>query len=513
MSENNISLTVLVLGATGYIGGRLVPMLLDKGFKVRAAARSARKLTCREWAQNPNLEIVAADVQDKASLRAAMEGVDTAFYLVHSMTPGTKDFAKADRTGALNMAQAAAEAGIRRIIYLGGLAGGQGEALSHHLQSRIEVGRILSEGQVPVTWLRAAMILGSGSASFEIMRYLVERLPVMLTPRWVRSKCQPIAVSDVLAYLLGCLENPETMGQEFDIGGPDILSYEEMFQLYAREAGLTPRLIIPVPVLTPRLSSWWIHLVTPLPASIARPLAQGLRNTVICKENRIQAYVPLEPLTCRQAIRRALSSTCRCDVITCWTDAGGLTPPEWVQCGDAPYAGGAVLDCNYATVLRCTPARAWNVISRIGGETGWYYADFLWRLRGLLDRLLGGPGLRRGRRHPSELHVGDALDFWRVLAVEEYKRLLLQAEMKLPGEAVMQFSIEPLAVDRIELRLITRFRPRGLFGLLYWHTMKPGHALLFKGMLAGMSLRIGCTVLSPPRAFSSTNEMCRLPPE
>ncbi len=513
MSDKNATPIVLVLGATGYVGGRLVPMLLDKGFTVRAAARSTRKLAHRAWTRHPNLEIVAVDVQDKASLRAALEGVDTAFYLVHSMAPGSKDFAKADRVAALNMAQAAADAGIRRIIYLGGLTGGEGEKLSHHLQSRLEVGRILSEGKVPATWLRAAMILGSGSASFEIMRYLVERLPVMLTPSWVRSRCQPIAISDVLAYLVGCLETEETMGQEFDIGGPDILSYEEMFQLYAREADLPARLIIPVPVLSPRLSSWWIHLVTPVPASIARPLAQGLRNTVICKENRIHAYIPLDLLTCRQAIRRALSSTNRCDVATCWSDAGGIAPPEWVQCGDAPYAGGTVLDCNYATVLRCTPARAWGVISRIGGDKGWYSADFLWRMRGLLDRLSGGPGLRRGRRHPSELHVGDALDFWRVLAVEEYKRLLLLAEMKVPGEAVMQLSIDPLADDRIELRLITRFRPRGLLGLLYWHALKPAHVLLFRGMLAGIALHIGCTVLSPPHSFTSTNEMCRLPPE
>ena len=513
MSETNASNTVLVLGATGYVGGRLVPLLLDRGYAVRAAARSPRKLACRPWAGHPNLEIVAADVLDKPSLDAALQGVDTAYYLVHSMVPGQKDFAEADREAADNMSLAANQAGIRRIIYLGGLSGARDEELSHHLRSRLEVGRMLSRGAVPVTWLRAAMILGSGSASFEIMRYLVEHLPVMLTPRWVRSKCQPIAISDVLGYLTGCLECAATMGKEFDIGGPDILSYEEIFQIYAREAGLRPRLIIPVPVLSPKLSSLWIHLVTPVPATIARPLAEGLRNTVMCKENRIRELIPRDLLSCRQAIRRALDFTARHEVSTCWSDAGQLAPPEWLHCGDAPYAGGTVLECNYATVLRCTPPRVWEVISRIGGDTGWYYGDLLWKIRGWMDRLVGGPGLRRGRRHPSDLRVGDSLDCWRVLAVDQNERLMLLAEMKTPGEAVLQFSIEQLDDHRVELRQISRFLPRGLLGLVYWYSLAPVHVILFKGMLEAISRRVGCMVLHRPSGFTGSENLCRLPPD
>lgn len=508
---------VLVVGATGYIGGRLVPMLLEQGYSVRAAARSAKKIACRSYGNHPNLDIAAADVLDEASLEHACKDVETVFYLVHSMNPKaskTGGFADTDRIAAQNMLQAAEACGVKRIIYLGGL-GDETDDLSHHLRSRMEVGRILGSGAPQLTWLRAAMILGSGSASFEILRYLVERLPIMLTPRWVRNKCQPIAVSDVLGYLTGCLENAETAGQTFDIGGPDILTYQEIFKIYAEEARLPQRIIIPVPVLSPRLSSYWIHLVTPVPASIGRPLAEGLRNPVTCKDDRIKTMVPRQLLSVREAISRALDMTIHHEVRTCWHDAGTLQPPEWLACGDAFYAGGTVLESNYATVLACTPERVWSVLRTIGGDKGWFFANFLWAIRGIMDRLVGGVGLRRGRRHPTELQIGDALDFWRVLDVEENHRLLLLAEMKVPGDAVLHFSIEPLpatdeAPHRVELRQVSRFLPRGLFGLLYWYALAPSHAMIFKGMLNAIARETGCRVISPPAPFTHGGEYCKL---
>lgn len=504
---------VAVIGATGYVGGRLVPRLLESGYTVRAIARSAYKLQCRPWGSHPNLETAGADVFDDASLAVALKNVDVAYYLVHSMRPGLSDFASADRRAARNMAKAAAEQGVQRIIYIGGLGDENDPELSHHLRSRIETARVLAEGTVPVTFLRAAMILGSGSASFEIMRYLVDRLPLMVTPRWVYTRSQPIAITDVLGYLEGCLDVPETTGQTYDIGGPDILAYNDIFRIYAEEAGLAPRIIIPVPVFTPKLSSWWIHLVTPVPASLARPLTEGLRNEVICTDDRIRKLIPRELLSVRQAIRRALDRVRQHEVETCWADAGELHPPEWLACGDASFAGGTVLECSHRVRLACPPERVWKTVRGIGGSHGWYYAEFLWKLRGLADRLIGGVGLRRGRRDPDDIRPGDALDFWRVTAVDENRRLQLLAEMKLPGEAILQLSLTPTADGGTELAQIARFLPRGLWGILYWYAMYPFHGFLFKGMLENIASRTGCAMTARPEAFVSEQSSCALPPE
>lgn len=502
--------TVAVLGATGYIGGRLVVALLEGGWRVRAVGRNPEKLRCRPFATHPNVELVQADALDQASLTSALSGCRAAYYLVHSMYPGVKNFEDRDKRAALIMRDAASDAGIERIIYLGGL-GDPDKNLSDHLKSRMEVGEILSKGPVPLTWLRAAMIIGSGSASFEILRYLVDRLPIMVTPAWVKSLCQPIAVTNVLEYLVGCLEQPATSGLTLDIGGPDILSYRDLFDVYSRVAGLRQRIIIPVPVLTPKLSSYWIQLVTPVPSSLSRPLAEGLRNKVVCRENSIRELVPTRLLSAEEAISRALDRTVRHEVETCWSDAGMPRVPEWIDCGDAPYAGGTVLESAHTLTLSATTGpQVWNVLVRLGGDEGWLHGDLLWKIRGLADKLIGGPGLRRGRRHPHELRVGDAMDYWRVLVVEENRRLRLLAEMKVPGEALLQFDVREEDAGRTQLTLRARFLPKGLWGIVYWYSLTPVHAFLFRGMLMAVARKVGGKILSGPSTPAKEGSTCRI---
>ena len=416
------SIPILVTGATGYVGGRLIPALLDKGYRVRAMGRNVSKLACRPWAHHERVELVQGDVLDRQSLERAANGCKIAYYLVHSMIAQKEKFAEADREAARHMVAAAASAGLERIIYLGGLAEARQGRLSKHLQSRIEVAEILQSGSVPTTDLRTPMILGSGSASFEILRYLVERLPVMTTPRWVQSLNQPIAIRDVIGYLVGCLQNEETSGQTYDIGGPDILSYRNLLDIYAEEAGLRKRIIIPVPVLTPTLSALWIHLISPVPKSIALPLTEGLTSEAVCQENRIKEIIPRKLMTCRQAIRLAIDRLQQQKVDTCWMDAGTLLEPEWAHCGDAEWAGGTLMECGYRATLKATATDVWESVRRVGGKTGWYCGDYLWRLRGILDRLLGGVGLRRGRRHPTDSGVGDALEVGRGREVDQPDR-------------------------------------------------------------------------------------------
>jgi uncharacterized protein YbjT (DUF2867 family) len=503
---------VLVTGATGYVGGRLVPQLLSSGYRVRVVGRSVSKLRCRPWGGDPNIELAQGDVLDRASLIKALQGCWAAFYLVHSMNPQTKDFSRTDRAAAQNMFEASAAAGLDRIIYLGGL-GMEDGGLSKHLRSRMEVARILQSGPVPTTFLRAAMILGSGSASFEILRYLVERLPVMTTPSWVRTPVQPIAIRNVLNYLQGCLEHDEVKGRTFDIGGPDVLTYQGLMEIYAQEAGLSKRWIIPVPVLTPKLSSYWIHLVTPVPASLARPLTEGLRNPVVCRENSILSMIPQKLLSCREAIALALERIQQERIDTCWSDAGAPPVPEWTYCGDASYAGGTILESGYRALVKATPEEMWKILKGIGGSRGWYFADFLWWLRGGMDRLVGGVGLRRGRRHPDDLFPGDALDFWRVLEVDDQRRLLLLAEMKLPGEALLEFQIRPVGEEGTEIVQLSRFLPRGLFGLLYWYALYPFHQWIFKGMVGRIVQAAGKPILEKSERFApGRHHVCTFDP-
>jgi uncharacterized protein YbjT (DUF2867 family) len=485
---------ILVAGATGYVANRLIPALLEKGWRVRALARSVEKLTGRHWRRNAGLEPVAGDVLDPSSLTAACAGCEVVYYLVHSMIAQKGKFAEADRAAARNMVQAAAAAGVKRIIYLGGLAEAKHGKLSKHLSSRIEVAEILQSGPVPATDLRAPMILGSGSASFEILRYLVEHLPAMTTPRWVRSLNQPIAIRNVIAYLVGCLEHPETAGQTYDIGGPEILTYEQLLQIYAREAGLRKRVIIPVPVLTPTLSALWINLISPVPTAIALPLTEGLTSDAVCRDGRIRNIIPQDLLTCREAIRIALQRLRQELRGQAPPVAASPMPPEWPHPGDADYAGGTTFHYACGLKVAAAPEEVWRPVSRIGGKGGYYSCHALWRLRGVVDRLAGGRGLGP-RRAPGELPAeGEQFDFWRVLQLDPPRRLLLLSEMKAPGDALLELEIIPVGDTSSEIRLRSTFIPRGLAGLGYWHAFYPAHVHVFRTMLAGIARAAGAEV-------------------
>lgn len=471
---------ILVTGATGYVGGRLLTALQGAGYSVRCFARRPEFLAPRVA---PGTEIVKGDCLDASTLPAACEGVDTAFYLVHSMG-STGDFSEQDRAAAASFGAAARAAGVRRIIYLGGLGGGG--HLSRHLRSRHETGESLRASGVPVTELRASIILGSGSLSFELIRALVERLPVMLCPRWVRTTAQPIAIEDVLAYLLAAIELPAGADGIFEIGGSDRVSYADIMNEYARQRGLR-RWMIPVPLLTARLSSLWLGLTTPLYARIGRKLIESVENETTVHDDRALRVFPVKPMGLAQAVKRAIANEDREYAETRWSDAlsSAGQPTSW---GGVRF--GTRLVDSRTIDIDATPVAAFAAICRIGGANGWYYANFLWQLRGFLDLLVGGVGMRRGRRHPTELVVGDAVDFWRVEAIEPNRRLRLVAEMKVPGRAWLEFEVEPTEAGS-RLRQTAIFDSVGLLGLLYWYGIYPLHSRVFSGMLRGTA-RAAC---------------------
>ena len=474
------SQTVLVTGATGYIGGRLVPELLAAGHTVRCLARTPSKLDDLGW--RADVEVVRGDVTDADSLAEALAGVDAAYFLVHSMG-STPDFAAHDRRAAETFRDAAAAAGVRQIVYLGGL-GDDGPGLSSHLDSRHEVGQVLAAGSVPVTELRAAVIIGSGSASFEMLRNLVEVLPAMVTPKWVRTRCQPVAIRDMLHYLVAAIDEPAAAGRVLEVGGPDVLTYLDMMRVYAEIAGLPKRLVVQVPVLTPRLSSHWIGLVTPLPAGLAKPLVESLSTEVVVHDHAIDEVLPHRCLPFREAVALALQRVEHLEVDTRWSgaDLPGHSPADPLP-SDPDWAGGTMFADVQAAATAASPDAVFRTVSGIGGRRGWYVANWLWSIRGWMDRAVGGIGLRRGRRHPDDLRVGDALDFWRVEAYEPSSLLRLRAEMRLPGEAWLEWRIEahdaddPSAGCTLHQRAL--FHPRGLWGRLYWYSVLPFHALIF----------------------------------
>jgi uncharacterized protein YbjT (DUF2867 family) len=467
---------ILVTGATGYIGGRLVPRLLEAGFEVRCVTRDPAKLEGVWWRQGA--EVVVGDLLASETLDAVFEGIDRAFYLVHSMDGSSEGFGERDRRAATNFSTAADRAGLHRIVYLGGL--GEGD-LSPHLASRQEVGHVLASGATPVTELRAAVIIGSGSVSFEMLRYLTEVLPLMVTPKWVRTLCQPIAIRDVLEILLASVmeDGPNVI---HEIGGPDRLSYEEMMRVYAEVAGLPRRQIIRVPALSPRLSSHWIGLVTPLPTGVAKPLVDSLTVEVTVDDNSF-AEIVAGPLTgYRDAVSRALTRANDLEVVTRWT--GASSNPAVPFPGDPDWSGGTVEIDEQVVSSTARPEDLFWAFSRIGSDIGYYTMNWAWKMRGHLDSLFGGVGLRRGRRHPEELRKGESVDFWRVASVVPGRSVDLYAEMRLPGEAWLSFRAEETRDGR-DGSVFTQtalFRPRGLLGRLYWFAMFPFHVFIFKRM-------------------------------
>ncbi|MFG1951137.1 SDR family oxidoreductase [Micromonospora sp. NPDC048830] len=472
----------LVTGATGYVGGRLAPRLLAEGHTVRCLVRRAARLRDVPWAADA--EIVEADLRAPETLPAAFDGVDVAYYLVHSL--GQAGFEQADREAAEHFAGAARAAGVRRIVYLGGPEPAAADrAESPHLRSRAEVGRILLASGVPTVVLRAAVIIGSGSASFEMMRYLTERLPVMLTPRWVRSRVQPVAVRDVLRYLVGCATLPPEVNRAFDIGGPDVLTFEAMMQRYAHVAGLRRRVVVRVRPLTPALSSYWVGLVTPVPNAIARPLVESLTHESVAHEHDIARYVPDPPggLTgFDEAVRLALAKVRDAAVETRWSTASVPNAPAEPLPSDPGWSGGTAYTDVRTRAVDAPPEVLWRVIEGVGGEHGWYSFPLAWAVRGWLDRLVGGVGLRRGRRDPHHLRVGEALDFWRVEEIEPGRLLRLRAEMRLPGRAWLEMRAEPADGGRSRYVQRAVFLPRGLAGHAYWGSVAPFHAVVFGGM-------------------------------
>lgn len=468
---------ILVTGATGYVGGRLIPRLLEAGYPLRVLVRDSSRLQGRDWIDQ--VEVFQGDVLKPETLLPALEGVSATYYLIHSMMSGS-DFHQRDEQAARSFAAAAKAGGVGRIIYLGGLGDPDAE-LSDHLRSRQDTGAALQSAGVPVLEFRAGVIVGAGSASFEMIRYLTERVPIMISPRWVFTRTQPISIGNILDYLVAAIELEESKDVIIEIGGPDVLSYEDMLRGYAAIRGLK-RAIVPVPVLTPRLSSYWVHWVTPIPAALANPLIEGLRNEVVVRDHHARDLFPsINLLSYDQAVEEALASLEASSVETAWSDALsstlGANAPVQLTTTDGMIIERRNLD------VSVPPEYVYRAFTSLGGERGWLYANWAWQLRGVFDRLIGGVGLRRGRRDMKHLRVGDALDFWRVEALEPDHKMLLRAEMKVPGRAWLQFEAQPLEPGGTRLIQTAYFAPKGLLGFLYWHVLYPIHARIFSGLI------------------------------
>ena len=492
--EINGGSLVLVTGATGYIGGRLVPRLLELGYRVRCLVRDPARLQGRPW--QSAVEIATGDVLQPDSLAPAMQGVSAAYYLVHSLASGA-DFHQRDLTAAGNFGAAAQAAGIERIIFLGGLAEAA-PGLSEHLRSRQQTGDALRAAGVPVTEFRAGVIVGSGGLSFEMIRYLTERVPVMICPRWVYTRTQPIGIREVLEYLATALAVPESTGCIVEIGGAEIVTYGEMMLIYAEVRGLR-RWMVPVPVLTPLLSSYWVNLVTPIPAAIARPLIEGLRNESIVHDPSAQRLFPqIRPVGYRTTVERALARLLASNVETAWSDALSTSQNDVPPVILTTHEG--MITEHRQRLVAASPADVYKIFLGVGGKRGWFYMNWAWAIRGFMDQMIGGVGLRRGRRDPDELRVGDALDFWRVEAVEPGLLLRLRAEMKVPGKAWLQFQVAPRDNGQTLLSQTAFFASKGLMGWLYWYALYPLHGLIFSGLIDQIAQR--AAALSPDQPES-----------
>jgi uncharacterized protein YbjT (DUF2867 family) len=466
----------LVFGASGYIGTNLVPRLVAEGVAVRASARNRKVLEARGWR---GVELVEADALRPETLAAALEGIEVAYYLVHSMAAG-RDFGRLDLEAADNFTRAASAAGVRRIVYLGGLV--PRDADSEHLVSRKETGDRLRAGSVPVTELRAGIIVGAGSAAYEVMRDLVFNLPMMVTPKWVQSKSSPIALPNLLEYLVRLPRLAETAGGIYDAGGPEYLSYEAMMRIFGDVIGRPPR-ILRVPVLTPTLSSYWLGLVTAVPANIARALIGGLKHDIPADNSKLRALVPQQLLTFRESVETALAAERKHEVAARWTE--GAFPFRQYRHDYAYYAKKA----GGSAVANASPAAVWRVVTSMGGDNRYFYMNGLWWLRELADWLVGGPGFTRGRRDPEHLRLGDSIDYWTVLGIEPERRLTLNFGMKAPGAGILEFEIEPLGDGRTRLTETAYWHPQGVWGLLYWAVLVPFHLFIFKGMTRAVARR------------------------
>jgi len=479
MKTMNRKKRCLVTGVTGYIGGRLVPELLDKGYEVRVVSRDVFRLQGRAWIDR--VEAAEADMLKPETMSGLMKDIDIAYYLIHSMSGNEdSDFHERDIRAAKNFGDNAKACNIERIIYLGGL-GSDGDTLSRHLKSRQITGETLRKSGIPVTEFRAAVVVGSGSKSFEMIRYLTERLPVMICPRWVYSKVQPISISDVLQYMTEAIEKEETANEIIEIGGRDIVTYAEMMKTYAKVNGLK-RLLISVPVLTPGLSSYWVHWMTPIPASLARPLIEGLKNDVVVEDKKSRMLFPdISPVSYEKSVEMAMHRIDLQDVETTWNDAllssRGDEPPVVLETKQGMHIERRIRR------VHAGQQEVFKTFCSLGGAKGWLTYQWAWKLRGMLDRLAGGVGFRRGRRSPSELRVGDVLDFWRVEAVKDNELLRLRAEMKLPGSAWLEFQTVSEDGESAKLVQTAYFSPRGLLGLIYWYGLYPFHALIFSSMI------------------------------
>ncbi len=495
MSEKKI----LVIGGTGYVGTRLVQSLLEIGHKVRVTYRSERKLALKLWVNHPNLETIKVDALDRKSLLKACVSCTDVYYLLHSMMPNQKDYQTLDTKAAENMVYATNNSSLNHIIYLGGL-GGDITKSSKHLKSRVMVGEILRTANVPVTILQAAMIIGSGSASFEILRYVVERLPIMVTPKWIYTKNQPIGIRNVIEYLVACINNPTIVGKTFDIGGPQIVTYRRLMEIYAEEAFLRKRLVISLPFNDPfQSSATFLNRIVPIHSNILKPLVESLRYEATSKNNGIQKIINQDLLSPREAIRRSIQEIKRIILHDSFQFEGWTPPVEWSYFGDPVWSGGSILYDRWTSVVKGDIDDIWSVICTIGGRTGWYHANFLMRMYGYFDELIGGVGIRRGRQHPTKLKRGDILDNWRVTRLNKHSMMLLTSEMKIPGIATLSFKFRKLKSGYVLFDQIACYVPKGLLGAFFWKLVTPFRHYVLKGLMNGISKKAGCELVYGPK--------------